>query len=86
MHPASSNLRNFSDSVLWRFVENTVSVWDGVPLRGARGHETDRALRRSFTTQAVILADQFREPMRGKGVPSEVVDIFAGSIVIDDKS
>ena len=46
----------------------------------------EEALRRSFTTQAVILADQFRELMRGKGVPDEVIDMFVRSIAIDDES
>ena len=46
----------------------------------------EEALRRSFTTQAVILADQFCALMRGKGVPDEIIDLYARSIVIDDES
>ena len=46
----------------------------------------EEMLRRSFTTQAVILADQFRELMKGKGVPDEVIDAYVRSIAIDDES
>ena len=46
----------------------------------------EEALRRSFTTQAVILADQFRSLMRSKGAPDEVIDMYLRSIAIDDES
>ena len=44
------------------------------------------ALSRSFTTQAVILADQFRSLMRKQGVPADVIDKFLDSVSIDDES
>ena len=44
------------------------------------------ALSRSFTTQAVILVDQFRELMRKKGVPDKEIEAFVRSAVIDDES
>ena len=56
---------------------------DTAPATAAVAEEM---LRRSFTTQAVILADQFRALMRGKGVPDDVIDIFVRSIAIDDES
>jgi hypothetical protein len=46
----------------------------------------EEALIRSFTTQAVILADQFRTLMRKKGVPGNVIEEFLQSVSIDDES
>jgi hypothetical protein len=46
----------------------------------------EEALSRSFTTRAVVLADQFRELMRKKGVPDDVIDGFLRSVAIDDES
>ena len=44
------------------------------------------ALSRSFTTQAVILADQFRSLMRKQGVPPDAIETFLNSMTIDDES
>lgn len=44
------------------------------------------ALSRSFTTQAVILADQFRSLMRKQGVPPDAIETFLKSLSIDDES
>ncbi|HUQ45126.1 MAG TPA: hypothetical protein VM033_00660 [Gemmatimonadaceae bacterium] len=44
------------------------------------------ALERSFTTQAVILADQFRSLMRKRGVPDDAIETFLRSATIDDES
>jgi hypothetical protein len=44
------------------------------------------ALGRSFTTQAILLADQFRDLMRKKGVPDDVIEEFLRSLSIDDES
>ena len=44
------------------------------------------ALARSFTTKAVIHADQFRDLMRQKGVPHHVIEEFLASVSIDDES
>lgn len=44
------------------------------------------ALARSFTTRAVVLADQFRVLMQQRGVPAEVIEEFLDSVSIDDES
>ena len=44
------------------------------------------ALTRSFTTQAVIHGDQFRDLMRKRGVPDQVIEAFLKSASIDDES
>ena len=44
------------------------------------------ALGRCFTTQAIVLADQFREMQRAKGVPEDVIEDFLRSMEIDDES
>ena len=44
------------------------------------------ALNRSFTTQAVILPDQFRSLMRKHGVPPDAIETFLNSLSIDDES
>ena len=44
------------------------------------------ALARSFTTRAVVLADQFRALMKQKGVPDDVIEKFLSSVSIDDES
>jgi hypothetical protein len=44
------------------------------------------ALARSFTTQAVILQDQFRVLMQKQGVPEDVIEEFLRSASVDDES
>lgn len=44
------------------------------------------ALSRSFTTQAVVLADQFRALMRKQGVPPDAIETYLSSVSIDDES
>jgi hypothetical protein len=44
------------------------------------------ALNRSFSTQAIILADQFRTLMREQGVPEDAIEAFLRSVTIDDES
>jgi hypothetical protein len=46
----------------------------------------EEALARSFTTRAVVLADQFRDLMQQKGVPENVIREFLSSVSIDDES
>jgi hypothetical protein len=46
----------------------------------------EEALGRSLTTQAILLADQFRDLMRKKGVPDDVIEEFIRSLSIDDES
>ena len=46
----------------------------------------EEALGRCFATQAIVLADQFREMQRATGVPEDVIEDFLRSMEIDDES
>lgn len=43
-------------------------------------------LARSFTTKSYVVEGQFRQLMRGRGVPESVIDGFLSSCWIDDEA